>query len=79
MIVRCEEDVSTFRPAVGAIAGPIRVRKCDEAGVDIAVAVAVEVQSNVCCGFEILEDSLCCGHMAGEGTRIASAESSDCI
>jgi len=70
-----KKDMSTLRLAVGAIAGPIRVRKSDDA----VVANAVDVQSKVWCGFEILEHSLCCGHMAGEWTGIASAESSNSI
>jgi hypothetical protein len=49
-----EKEVSTLRLAVGAIAGPIRVRKSG----NTVVAVAVEVQSKVGCGFEILEPSL---------------------
>jgi len=73
--VTCEKDVSTLRLAVGAITGPVRVCKSDDAVV--AVAVAVEVQLKVSCGFEILEHSLCCGHVAGEWTRIVAAESSD--
>jgi len=88
-----KKAVSTLGLAVGAVAGQIRVHKSDDTVVAIAVAVdvavavaiavavsvAVEVQSKVCCGFEILEHSLCSGHMAGEWTRIVSAESSDCI
>jgi len=84
-----EKDVPSLRLAVGAIAGPVRVCKSDNAvvaiavavavAVAVAIAVAVEVQLKVCCGFEILEHSLCCGHMAGEWTGIVSAESSDCI
>jgi hypothetical protein len=76
---------STLRHAVGAIAGPIRVRKSNNAvvavsiAVVVAVAFAVEVQLKVCCVFEILEHSLCCSHMAGEWTGIVSAESSDCV
>jgi len=62
----------TLRHAVCAIAGPISVHIYDDA------AVAIKVQLTVCCGFEMLEDSLCCGHMAGEWTGIVSAESSNC-
>jgi hypothetical protein len=78
-----EKDVPSLRLAVGAIAGPVRVCKSDDAVVAIAVAVPVdvpvEVQSKVCCGFEIPEYSRCCSHMAGEWARIVSAESSDYI
>jgi hypothetical protein len=73
----CEKDVSTMRFVVGAMAGPVRVCISEDTGV--AVAVAVAVQLKVSCGFEILEHSLCWGHMAGEWTRIVSAESSNCI
>jgi len=69
--------------AVGAIAGAVRVCKSGDAVVAIAVAipdaVAVEVQSKVCCGFELLEHTLYCCHMAGEWTGPVSAERSDYI
>ena len=75
-IMTCEKDVSTLRLAVGAIAGPVRVCKSDDAVV--AIAVAVEVQPKVCCGFEILEYSFGGGEMAGKWTEIVSAKCSDC-
>jgi len=59
-----KKDVSTIRLVVSDIAGPIRVGTSEHAV--IAVAVAVEVQLKVSCGFRILEYSLCCGHMTGE-------------
>jgi hypothetical protein len=34
-----KEDISTLRHAVGAIAGPIRVRKSDDAVVAVSVAI----------------------------------------
>jgi len=70
-----KKDESTLRLAVGDIAGLIRVRNSDDA----EVVIAVEVQAKVCCGFEILEHSLCYGHIAGEWMGIVSAESSNCI
>jgi len=65
-----KKDVSTLRLADGAIAGPIRDPKSDDAVVAIAaaVAVAVEVLSKVCCCIEILEHYICSDQMAGEWT-----------
>jgi len=74
-----KKDMPSLRLSVSAITGPVRVCKSDDAVVAIAIAVAVEVQSKVCCGFVILEHSLCCCHMAGEWAGIVSADSSNCI
>ena len=70
--------MSTFRLAVSAITSSIRVHKSGYTVVAIAIAIAIKVQSKVCCGFEILGHCFCCGHMAGECRGIISAESSDC-
>jgi hypothetical protein len=44
----------------------------------IIAASAVEMESKVGVGFEILENSFGGGEMAGEWTRIVSAKCSDC-
>jgi len=64
--------------AVGTIIGPIGVRVASELIIAVSAAAAAKVQSKVGCGFEILEDSLGGGEMAGERTGIVSAKRSDC-
>jgi len=54
--------LTTLRFAVGTIIDPIRVRVASEV---IIAASAAEMESKVGGGFEILEDSLGCGEMAG--------------
>jgi hypothetical protein len=69
--------MSALGLAVGAIPGPVRHCKSDDAVVEIPVAVEVQLKGSH--GYEIQEHSFCCGDMAGELLTIVSPESSDCI
>jgi hypothetical protein len=58
--------------------GPIGVRVSSKLLAAVSAAAAATVQSNVGCGFEILEDSLGGGEMAGERAGFVSAKGSNC-
>jgi hypothetical protein len=74
--------MNTLRFAVSTIFGPIRVRVSSQfiiAASELIIAVsAVEKESKVSSGFDILETSFGGGEMAGERTGMVSAKCSDC-
>jgi hypothetical protein len=77
-MVTHKKEVSVLRLAVGAISDPLRVGESDIAiAVAVAFDVAIEEQSTICGGFEILHYTLGWCHITGEWTGIELAEGSD--
>jgi len=70
--------MTSMRFVIGTINGPIGVRVARELIVAVSAAAAVKVQSKVGCGFEILEDSVGGGEMAGKRAGNVSARCPDC-